>query len=129
MFVVLGATGNTGSAVVETLLNRKQSVRIIVRSTDKGAGWKAKGADVAVASLDDVPALTKAFEGATGSYLMVPPNYGQQPGCRTNRPAWIAPLRQSRKVGSAMWCISLPSVGSYRVGLVPSEPFIMVRGN
>ena len=76
MFVVLGATGHTGSAVVETLLNRKQSVRIIVRSADKGAGWKAKGADVAVASLDDVPALTKAFEGATGIYLMVPPNYG-----------------------------------------------------
>lgn len=76
MFVVLGATGHTGSAVVETLLNRKQSVRIIVRSADKGAGWKAKGADVAVASLDDVPALTKAFEGATGLYLMVPPNYG-----------------------------------------------------
>ena len=76
MFVVLGATGNTGSAVVETLLNQKQSVRIVVRSADKGAGWKAKGADVAVASLDDVPALTKAFEGATGIYLMVPPNYG-----------------------------------------------------
>ena len=76
MFVVLGATGNTGSAVVETLLNQKQSVRIVVRSADKGAGWKAKGADVAVASLDDVPALTKAFEGATGLYLMVPPNYG-----------------------------------------------------
>lgn len=76
MVVVLGATGHTGSAVVETLLNKKQSVRIVVRSADKGAGWKAKGADVAVASLDDVPALTKAFEGATGIYLMVPPNYG-----------------------------------------------------
>ncbi|TKB92117.1 MAG: NAD-dependent epimerase/dehydratase family protein, partial [Nitrospira sp.] len=62
MFVVLGATGNTGSAVVETLLSRNQPVRVIVRSTDKGAGWKAKGADVAVASLDEVPALTKAFE-------------------------------------------------------------------
>ncbi|MDP3597265.1 MAG: NmrA family NAD(P)-binding protein, partial [Nitrospirota bacterium] len=31
MFVVVGATGNTGSAVVETLLNRKQPVRIVVR--------------------------------------------------------------------------------------------------
>jgi hypothetical protein len=76
MFVVVGATGNTGSAVVETLLSKKQPVRIIVRSADKGAAWKAKGADVAVASLDDVPALTKAFEGAAGVYLMVPPNYG-----------------------------------------------------
>ena len=85
MFVVLGATGNTGSAVVETLLSKKQPVRVIVRSADKGAGWKAKGADVAVASLDDVAALTKAFEGAKGVYLLVPPNYGAE--------AWLADQR------------------------------------
>lgn len=76
MFVVVGATGNTGSAVVETLLNKKQAVRIVVRSADKGVAWKAKGADVAVASLDDISALAQAFAGATGVYLMVPPNYG-----------------------------------------------------
>jgi uncharacterized protein YbjT (DUF2867 family) len=86
MFVVLGATGNTGSAVVETLLSKKQPVRVIVRSADKGAGWKAKGADVAVASLDDVPVLTKAFEGAKGVYLLVPPNYGAE--------AWLVDQRQ-----------------------------------
>lgn len=76
MFVVVGATGNTGSAVVDTLLSKKQAVRIVVRSADKGVAWKEKGAEVAVASLDDVPALIKAFEGAKGLYLMVPPNYG-----------------------------------------------------
>ncbi|MEK9142127.1 MAG: NmrA family NAD(P)-binding protein [Nitrospirota bacterium] len=86
MFVVMGATGNTGSAVVETLLNKKQPVRVIVRSADKGAGWKAKGADVAVASLDDVSAMTEAFKGATGLYLLVPPNYGAE--------AWLADQRQ-----------------------------------
>ena len=85
MFAVLGATGNTGSAVVETLLSKKQSVRVIVRSADKGAAWKAKGADVAVASLDDMPALAKAFEGAKGAYLLVPPNYGAE--------AWLADQR------------------------------------
>lgn len=86
MFVVLGATGNTGSAVVETLLSKKQPVRVVVRSGDKGASWKAKGADVAVASLDDVSALTKAFEGTKGLYLLVPPNYGAE--------AWLADQRQ-----------------------------------
>lgn len=86
MFVVLGATGNTGSAVVETLLSKKQPVRVIVRSAEKGADWKAKGADVAVASLDDVSALTKAFEGAKGVYLLVPPNYGAE--------AWLVDQRQ-----------------------------------
>jgi uncharacterized protein YbjT (DUF2867 family) len=85
MFVVVGATGNTGSAVVETLLSRKQPVRIVVRSAEKGAAWKAKGAEIAVVSLDDVSALTKAFEGAKGVYLLVPPNYGAT--------AWLADQR------------------------------------
>ncbi|MGC4096026.1 MAG: NAD(P)H-binding protein [Nitrospira sp.] len=85
MFVVLGATGHTGSAVVETLLSRKQPVRTVVRSLEKGVGWKAKGAEVAVASLDDVSALTKAFEGAKGVYVLVPPNYGVE--------AWLADQR------------------------------------
>jgi uncharacterized protein YbjT (DUF2867 family) len=85
MFVVVGATGNTGSVVADTLLNRKQPVRIVVRSVDKGAAWKAKGAEIAVASLDDVSALTKAFEGAKGLYLLVPPNYGAE--------AWLADQR------------------------------------
>ncbi len=85
MFVVVGATGNTGSVVVETLLSKQQAVRVLVRSAEKGAGWKAKGAEVAVASLDDVPALIKAFEGARGVYLLVPPNYGAE--------AWLADQR------------------------------------
>ncbi|HMS82223.1 MAG TPA: NAD(P)H-binding protein [Nitrospira sp.] len=85
MFVVVGATGNTGSSVVETLLAHKQPVRVVVRSADKGAGWKAKGADVAVASLDDVSALAQAFKGAKGVYLLVPPNYGAE--------AWLADQR------------------------------------
>jgi len=75
MFVVAGVTGNTGSVVAQTLLDRKQPVRVIVRTADKGAAWKAKGAEVAVASLDDPEALAKAFKGAKGAYLLVPPNY------------------------------------------------------
>jgi uncharacterized protein YbjT (DUF2867 family) len=85
MYVVFGATGNTGSAVADTLLNRKQPVRIVVRSAEKGVAWKAKGAETAVASLDDVSAVTKAFEGAKGVYLLVPPNYGAS--------AWLADQR------------------------------------
>lgn len=85
MFVVLGATGNTGAVVAETLLGRKQPVRVVVRSDEKGAVWKAKGAEVTVASLDDVSALTKAFKGAAGLYVLVPPNYGAE--------AWLADQR------------------------------------
>jgi len=86
MFVVLGATGNTGSVVAETLFARKQPVRVVVRSAEKGLSWQAKGAEIAVASLDDVSALTKALRGAQGLYLLVPPNYGAT--------AWLAAQRQ-----------------------------------
>lgn len=86
MFVVLGVTGHTGSVVAESLLARQQPVRVVVRSADKGAAWKTKGAEVAVASLEDVPAMTRALTGATGVYLLVPPNYGAA--------AWLAEQRQ-----------------------------------
>ncbi len=75
MFVVVGATGNTGSVVADTLLSNKQPVRVVVRSAGKGEQWKTKGAEVAVATYQDIKAMTKAFEGAKGVYLLVPPNY------------------------------------------------------
>ncbi len=104
MFVVVGATGNTGSAVADTLLSRKQPVRIVVRSADKGAAWKAKGAEIAVASLDDVSALTKAFEGAKGVYLLVPPNYGARLAA-DQRHEWIVRRsRQEKRVSMSCFC-------------------------
>ncbi|MCP9456242.1 MAG: NAD(P)H-binding protein, partial [Nitrospira sp.] len=71
MFVVVGATGHTGSTVAETLLRHGRPVRVVVRSADKGVAWKAKRADVAVATYQDVKAMAKAFEGARGVYLLV----------------------------------------------------------
>lgn len=79
MFVISGATGNTGSTAAQALLDQGQAVRVIVRSTEKGAVWKAKGADVAVVrDLTDVAALTTALEGATGAYFMLPPDLSSE---------------------------------------------------
>jgi uncharacterized protein YbjT (DUF2867 family) len=50
-------------------------VRVIVRASEKGEDWKAKGAQVAVASLEDAEALAKALNGVSGAYFLVPPNY------------------------------------------------------
>lgn len=74
MYVIAGVSGNTGSVVATTLLAEKQPVRVIVRDAAKGEPWKAKGAEVAVASLDDRAALARALTGATGAYLLLPPN-------------------------------------------------------
>ncbi|MCP9447224.1 MAG: NAD(P)H-binding protein [Nitrospira sp.] len=87
MFVVVGATGHTGSTVAETLLRHGRPVRVVVRSADKGVAWKAKRADVAVATYQDVKAMAKAFEGARGVYLLVPPSY--------QVPAWLDEQRRT----------------------------------
>jgi uncharacterized protein YbjT (DUF2867 family) len=112
MFVVLGTTGHTGAVVAETLLARQQSVRVVVRSAEKGAAWKAKGAEVAVASLEDVPAMTKALTGAASVYLLVPPNYGAT--------AWLAEQRQRMdqaaqavKASGVSHVVFLSSVGGH----------------
>jgi uncharacterized protein YbjT (DUF2867 family) len=76
MFVVTGATGNTGSAVADTLLQLGKQVKVVVRDDAKGEAWKAKGARVAIADLDDSAALTAALKGAEGAYIMLPPVYG-----------------------------------------------------
>lgn len=75
MYVVAGVTGHTGAVVAETLLSKGQPVRVIVRNAEKGAAWQKRGAEVAVADLGDVAALTRALTGAKGAYLLLPPNF------------------------------------------------------
>ena len=76
MFVVLGATGNTGSVAASALLARGKSVRVVVHSAARGEAWKAKGADVIVADLEDHAALERALKGAEGAYVLFPPMFG-----------------------------------------------------
>ena len=75
MYVVSGATGQTGSAVAKTLLEKGLPVRVIVRSREKGAEFERLGAEVAVADLMDAGELINALRGAKVLYLMNPPNY------------------------------------------------------
>jgi uncharacterized protein YbjT (DUF2867 family) len=75
MFVVTGATGRTGSVVASTLLEQNKKVRVVVRDAQKGEVWKRRGAEVAVADLNDEAALARAFAGADAAYLLVAPNY------------------------------------------------------
>ena len=44
MFVVAGASGNTGKVVADTLLAQKSDVRVIVRDATKGEAWATRGA-------------------------------------------------------------------------------------
>lgn len=74
MYLVAGVTGNTGSVVAATLLDAGARVRVLVRSEEKGAPWKARGAEVAVGRVDVADDLSSALAGTQGAYLLVPPD-------------------------------------------------------
>ena len=80
MFAVTGITGKVGRRVARGLLAQGQAVRAVVRSQEKGAEWAALGCEVVVASIDDAAAMTEAFRGVDGVFLMTPPNYDPEPG-------------------------------------------------
>ena len=80
MFAVTGITGKVGSRVARGLIAQGQTVRAVVRSRAKGDEWAALGCEVCVASVDDVTAMTEAFRGVDGVFLMTPPNYDPEPG-------------------------------------------------
>lgn len=74
MYVVTGATGNTGRVVAEQLLKQGKKVRAVGRSADRLHTLATKGAEPFVADITDQEALTKAFTGAEAVYAMIPPN-------------------------------------------------------
>jgi uncharacterized protein YbjT (DUF2867 family) len=73
MYVVLGATGNTGSVVTKRLLERGEKLRAVGRDLSRLAPFRQLGAEVATADAGDAAALAKLFEGAKAAYLLLPP--------------------------------------------------------
>jgi two-component system response regulator FlrC len=59
MFAVLGAPGNTGKVVADTLLAQGTAVRAVVRDAADGQTLKDKGAEVSVADVEDRTALER----------------------------------------------------------------------
>jgi uncharacterized protein YbjT (DUF2867 family) len=78
MYVVTGATGNTGRVIANRLLDAGKKVRVISRSSEHLKLFVARGAESFVADLSDSAALAKAFAGAEAVYAMIPPSATSQ---------------------------------------------------
>jgi uncharacterized protein YbjT (DUF2867 family) len=72
-YVIVGATGNTGSIIANSLLLKGEKVRVMGRDAGRLQRFVRKGAEAFMGELSDAPALTKAFSGARAAYLMLPP--------------------------------------------------------
>jgi uncharacterized protein YbjT (DUF2867 family) len=74
MYVITGATGNTGSVVADKLLAHGQKVRVVGRDARRMERFSGKGAEAFIADVSDVAALTKAFSEAKAVYVLIPPH-------------------------------------------------------
>lgn len=70
MIAVVGATGNTGRAVVKELKGLGQDPVCVVRNADKAREVLGAGARTAVADLHDRAALEKALQGVTSVFVV-----------------------------------------------------------
>ena len=83
---VTAATGQLGSLVIDSLLEKIPATEIvaIARDADKAAPLAAKGVDVRIASYDDPAALTTALDGVEKVLLISGNEFGQRLQQHTN---------------------------------------------
>ncbi len=113
MYVILGATGKTGSVVANRLLDKGKKVRVLGRDTKKLAVFTSRGAEGFTANVTDAEALSRAFAGAEAVYAMIPPDPARGPerdhrvhrhgageerreACRYAEQLWSGQARQDR---------------------------------
>ncbi len=112
LFVVAGVSGHTGAAVATALLAGKHAVRVVVRDAAKGAAWKARGAEVAVADVGDRAQLAAALKGASGAYLLLPPPAWGQGDLVRDRAAKTAAIAGAVSDAKPGHVVALSSAGA-----------------
>ncbi len=111
MYAITGITGQVGSVVAKTLLAAGQPVRAVVRDKGKGAVWAERGCAVTVADMRDVAALTEAFGGADGVFILLPPIFDPAPGFPEIR-AIIASIRAALEAARPARVVCLSTIGA-----------------
>ena len=106
-YVVLGASGNTGSVVADVLLSKGQKVRVVGRDPGRLQRFVDQGAEAFIAELSDAVALTKAFSGASAAYLLLPPVKSRESQVRESNA-----IAQAVKESGLRYAVHLSSYGA-----------------
>ena len=111
MYVITGATGNTGSVVAERLLAAGEQVRVVGRDPERLERFMQNGAESFIADATDAGALTNAFVGAKAVYAMIPPNIAS-PDVRAYEEGVSDALRCAIEKNGIKYAVVLSSVGA-----------------
>lgn len=83
MYAVLGANGRAGGETARALVERGEAVRVVLRNKEQGERWRARGAAVAVAPIEDADAMADALGGVSGAFVLNPPPVRGDPFLQT----------------------------------------------
>ena len=111
MYAVMGVTGRVGGAAAASLLQAGARVRAVLRDAAKARVWSDKGCEIARARTEDVAALTAAFQGVEGVFVMLPGVFDPEPGFPEARAA-IESIRQSLERAQPPKVICLSTIGA-----------------
>jgi NAD(P)H dehydrogenase (quinone) len=111
MYAITGITGKVGGEVARTLSKAGYALRAVVRDPRKGAIWADLGCDVAVADMSDVVALTAAFSGACGVFVLLPPIFDPSPDFPETQ-ATVAALRQALEKARPARVVCISTIGA-----------------
>lgn len=82
MFFVAGVTGQVGGATARALMSDGKDVRTLVRDPAKATEWGQAGVELRVGDLTNSAALSAAFDGVDGAFLLIPPAMPPSPDYR-----------------------------------------------
>lgn len=110
MHVILGATGQVGSALVSGLLENKQTVKAVIRDEHKANSIPATAA-IEIADLLQLPSLMHACRDATTLFVFTPedPSASDVLGSAQNI---IANYRKTATVSPVKKIVGLSSIGA-----------------
>src|SRR5713226_3968656 len=112
MYVILGATGNTGSLISNSLLIKGEKVRVVGRDATRLQRFVRKGAEAFTANVRDAAALTDAFQGARAAYLMLPPSM-TSPDYRADQERESDAIAKAVKESGLRYAVHLSSYGAH----------------
>ena len=111
MYVITGATGNTGSVVANELLANGQRVRVVGRNESRLRPFTGKGAELFVGDLMDQSGLRSAFSGAKAVYALIPPDISQ-PEVLTYQSRIREAVAGALEQAAVKYVVSLSSIGA-----------------
>jgi uncharacterized protein YbjT (DUF2867 family) len=111
MYVVLGASGNTGHVVAENLLTNGKKVRVVGRNADHLQFLAAKGGEIFIAEITDGQALTKALKGAEAAYVLIPPSLTSN-DYRVEQDRISDSIAKALQDAGVKYVVSLSSIGA-----------------